>query len=697
MSDQQQGIAPVETLPPPMWQHGLAQRGILEAALECGIKPHLRGQQGGWQYPIIGHNGEPHEARQGVILYRWKASDSNFTPKYEFIPKEPDDGKPWTKARFYFAPGFAEAVKAADGHAIWASGEPDVWTWMSFGKRNVFCWFGENNVPDNLIAMMKYFGVTHLSMYPDLDDTGHKAAEKVKGILLKNSMAFTWYELDKAKLDDGGDINKLWQYCEFDRELFDVELTCCRVVTYAKLEDYGEDNSEPKDPEPARNIRDNHAGWSTSEYEDFLGRCFDWIVQDCGVSKADFQGKRSKRFACKLVSHTHDDIRPAAYLFYDGSPMSGAYCCPKCDTPSLSIMEYMKLRGKDPVEFYPVRESKPKPPHTGAPTIGDKTSWLVGWQEAGTRYEDVLNGNLPANSFPPLPIPFKAMRKFGGLARNLDAGLVMGIISGSGWGKTVLVETIIDYWRSLGKFGIIWGPEWSPEKYFARAVHRKGGPSPSEVTDHKAWYADKMRGVAEEKRSGTRLTDQQLIRAREVAAQVKLWPELETIDRAGVTVANLFGKFDHGGAWHNGAFDEAFIGMEADGKRPSYAVLDYANLVMGQNGDDQFKTVAAAVDGFKQFCTRHQVSGLEVFQIDKETSKSVLAGRTQIDLESMLGARSFSLNLCVALARELDEATGDYTNIGKLRVTKNSEGHCGAFELFFSRNAGVWTDISEEQ
>ena len=90
------------------------------------------------------------------------------------------------------------------------------------------------------------------------------------------------------------------------------------------------------------------------------------------------------------------------------------------------------------------------------------------------------------------------------------------------------------------------------------------------------------------------------------------------------------------------------------------------------------------------------MSGLEVFQIDKETSKSVLAGRTQIDLESMLGARSFSLNLCVALARELDEATGDYTNIGKLRVTKNSEGHCGAFELFFSRNAGVWTDISEE-
>ena len=672
-------ITPDETLPLPRWQALLEQRGILGAALECKIEPRLLHGTPGWVYPIINQYGNPAEVRAGLTLYRWKACDSNANPKYMFLPEDPQDGGPWHKPRIYFAPGFAEAVKKAGGVVIWASGEPDVWAWMSAGFRNVFCWFGEMNVPDNLVAMLQHFEIKTVLMYPDLDDTGQRAATKVKDLLIANRIGFSWYELDRDKLGDGGDINKLWIYSEFDREIFDIEVSACRVVLKGTPD---EPAAPPPDPEPAKNIRDNHVGWSTTEYEDFLAKCWDWIMADCGVSKADFGvNKRSKRIACRIVSHTHDDHRPAAYLYWDGSPTSGAYCCPKCDEPSLNITQYMKLRGKDPVEFYPVRDSKPKPPHNGTAKSDDKTGWLVGWAEAGSRYEAVLDGNLPINTYPPLPIPFREMKKMGGLARNLDAGLVMGIISGSGWGKTVLVETIIDYWRSLGKYGIIWGPEWSPEKYFARAVHRKGGPSPSDVTDHKAWYADKLRGVEEHKRAGHRLTDDQLVKAREVAALVKQWPELETIDRAGVTVANLFGKFDHAGVWHNGAYDEAFIGMEAAGKRPSYAVCDYANLVMGQNGDDQFKTVAAAVDGFKQFCTRHQVSGLEVFQIDKETSKSVLAGRTQIDLESMLGARSFSLNLCVALAREIDEVTGDYTDIGKLRVTKNSEGHCGAFEL----------------
>lgn len=706
----------------PRWQALLDQRGILAPALECGVKIKTLYGHVGWQYPMFKSNGQPAHARQGVQIYRWKDFDSTADVKYQWDPKDPEDGKPWSKPPFYFPPGFVDAVKAADGRAVWASGEPDVWAWMASGHRNVFCWFGENSVPDSLVTMLNTLGITFLSMYPDLDKTGCIAAAKVHKILREANIEHRISLLDQTTLGEGGDINKLWVYSEFNPEVFDIHLDVTTDVQQAfynesaynsakhndgnmqsiwagagksvetfweivmSLENHPKDAQEAvSEPAPATNTHDKANGWSDDEYNGFLSRAWAWMVNDCGVH--EFSKSSSKRFACTIASHSEDDKRPAAYLYKSSEPESGCYCCPKCGV-SLNIKDYLAARGKDPKDFYPVRPNGTKqPPHDGTAPAEDKRSWLVGWLKASDEYDNILEGNVPARGQAPLPIPFKAMARMGGLAKLIEPGTVFGFVSGSGWGKTVFVETLIDFWRQLGFNGSIWGPEWPPTKYVTRAVQRQGGPSVSRLSEHKSFYADARRGVPLEQRRDSPLSATEIELGRRLKEMILGWPgDLVIIDHASVNPQSLCGE--------RGGFQESANGFREYGRKLHFAVFDYANLVFPEDGN-KGETLDESLYRFKAFCSMNDVVGVTNFQIDKATSQRVLQGKTDVSLESMLGARSFTMNLCVGMWRDLVEETGEYSATGHFRVTKNSEGKNGLFDLLFVEERALWADIAE--
>src|SRR6266478_4741853 len=111
----------------PHWQQILSNRGILGAAQSVEWCP----EGAGWAYPVWDVDGTPLSD-----VGRLKAFDSSARPKYRWL----GEGE---RPHYWLLPGTREAITAAYGCVILASGEPDVLTYRSAGAKNVLCWFGE--------------------------------------------------------------------------------------------------------------------------------------------------------------------------------------------------------------------------------------------------------------------------------------------------------------------------------------------------------------------------------------------------------------------------------------------------------------------------------------------------------------------------------------------------------------------------
>jgi len=267
----------------------LGQRGIKQAAVDFGNwKNETVNGAPGWSYPVFDRNG-------GVVARRWKAAGSDHDPKY--LWRGSKNGQ-----NYYILPLTIEAIKASDGVAYIASGEPDVLAYRAAGIANVLCWFGEGQTPKTLADDLISFGVTRAVHYPDMDDTGRRAAASIAA-LLQGKIEYQAYLLP-ASLGEKGDINKLWIDARFDRDDFRRQLNQCQPLPIGTKKVVT--TPPPRDKElPA----------------DFL-RAIEAALHAGGYGADGW----SKAMPCIFKQHEHDDNRPAAAWHRE----KNIYKCMKC-------------------------------------------------------------------------------------------------------------------------------------------------------------------------------------------------------------------------------------------------------------------------------------------------------------------------------------------------------------------------------
>lgn len=692
-------------LPLPGWQKLLQDRGILGAALECGVKPTIMGLQPGWFYPVILPGGTHGEPRPGSKIFRWKATDSQANPKYLWMPEDPKDGQPWVLPEMYYAPGFIKAMQE-EGVAIWASGEPDVWAWMSAGSRNVFCWFGEQRIPEDLPEKLRTIGVGTVYMYPDLDKTGMIAAAKVHRVLREAEMPHVINLLPFEHLGEGGDINKLWMLAEVDPDIFYTYVEACTIIPqkntnvahireahrigsglketweavqgnipyFWDLVIAGEETT-PKDTQDTPQTREismpgvppaistpiSKNGGTEGPSNSILEKAWEWVVQDCGNPSWD-KGERSKRFACRISTHAEDDKHPAAYLFDNGTMESRCYVCPKCEgggsPTSLSIVEYLEKRGKSLKDFAPRRTAPPVQTEEKPVACTPK----------------VFGGSkLKARSF--LPMPYKTISALGGFCEMMERTKMTAVIGPSGGQKTTFLECMMMYWLINGYSGAIYGPEWSGDDMMRRMIQRLGGPSYIATGKDLAYAADVL-SLPESEREAARikafseskypLSAEQAQLRDTLEKEIQEWPgRLYVLDPAPAFMG------DGGVA---AQFEGAQADMVSQGKRLDFIVGDYLQL-MGNTYDE----ISQSLAWLKNFVMVQDVHGIVSSQMVKSDSRENRKGNN-VGSESMAYANDAAFNSAYVLYRPTDE-NGDPTNKLKVRVTKNSVGRswCNVF------------------
>ncbi len=195
----------------------LHQRAITDLAIDRG---KIRANEHGWLYPIA----------PDLDVLRWKAYDSSSSPKYRWEPAKPDN------ARFYNPRGdLAAHIAAAGGVLILATGEADVWACWSAGIFNVTCTLhGEGTVPPWLIPELHTLAVQTVLYFPDCDQTGLRAAAKLRTALHDSGIALAVYALPFAP-DSKGDLNTL--LIEVGSDGFRAALDSCEPLTLPDPED----------------------------------------------------------------------------------------------------------------------------------------------------------------------------------------------------------------------------------------------------------------------------------------------------------------------------------------------------------------------------------------------------------------------------------------------------------------------------
>lgn len=161
----------------------------------------IQSDRNGWQYPVPGFTHP----------IRWKAFNSNAEPKYlwNWIGPDGEKHRP-PEARYYHAPGLFEAIKAADGVLWIASGEPDIWALHSAGVHNALSWFGENAIPPTLATDLLALGVITVHYWPDRDEAGRTALQKLSAALSGTGIMLIAHQLP-GEIGSKCDIGHIWQ------------------------------------------------------------------------------------------------------------------------------------------------------------------------------------------------------------------------------------------------------------------------------------------------------------------------------------------------------------------------------------------------------------------------------------------------------------------------------------------------------
>lgn len=660
----------MQTNPQPnaIWQQRLQERGILQAALDCGWTGFAWYGTPGWVFPLYQATGQkwamPDSAgiAKGRIAQRWKALDSNHEPKYLWgypdQSKEKGDVRQPPGCAYYWLAGgdVAQAVKAAGGELVIACGEPDALTFASAGKRNVVSFFGEGQIPDNVVDVFHKLGVLSIAYYPDNDNTGWDDALKIIERFADTEIVVNVYALpDDYAWVDINDVNDLWIACAFDVTAFMDALKACQNINAAL-------------------VRVNPVGVEQDSTDEAWQKYHENIERALNAIWKSGRGW-SKYMPCIFGNHDHDDRSPKA-TYHKEKHM---YRCFKCGQTWNGDQVGERL-GIEKPKPRPKQETLPAPsPVNGKQETSAPAIPIFSSDDAYQRYRERLSGKALKEH---VIFPFKAMHPLGGFAKIVPAGKLIGVLGLSGGGKTSFIETLSDAWRQMGLNVLWWSPEWTWEEMADRAVQRWGGLSMMEMMLYETWLSEKAAGVPEEDRIGINQDQAAIDRTLDALDALEAWEgRAYYLDKMGLSLSELLF-----------AAQVKIDALAKDGRKPKIACFDYIQLaqIAGARGDSE--RIPRAVAEVKAFCVDNRLVGVIGTQPRKSDSEGAKQEGELLTAEAGQFFRDDPTNLFLTLNPELDQQ-GNMTGNGIINVVKNSGGKKGKIHVKTDPTHLKWVDV----
>lgn len=269
-------------------QNLLQQWGIEEAATQMG----WQNTSNGFRYPLYNLDGTVQKYKSNPIE-RVK-NIANEAKKYHWVGKKPPGCLP-----FYFVRDIHDAIQSAKGLVYIVEGEKDVLSMIAAGLSNTLTWVnGALSIPKDTPEVLQVLGVNRVIHIPDLDDTGYQSAKKLARMLRHSGVDYQALELPES-LGEKGDINDLWQLCQFDSQKFQNTLKELKSLPV----------SQPQTPDWQQPVRRKTAhSTTTSTIEDAIKQIEDQL---------QVQSYKDNGFSKPVLCPFHDDHSPSAEWHQD--------------------------------------------------------------------------------------------------------------------------------------------------------------------------------------------------------------------------------------------------------------------------------------------------------------------------------------------------------------------------------------------
>lgn len=598
---------------------------------------------------------------------------------------------------YYSAGGLIDAIKANDGVVYLVNGEAATWAFHSYhlglskaAKIAAPCvsWFGENSVPATLADDLKSWGVTRSYLIVDCDEAGYKAALKIMRLFGETGFPCLALKLP-FEYGSGADFNDLWIKCEFDANKTAAALLETDVLTLPLLEGMV---GKPTPDTTTEMFRPSATVGNHSGDVDFKALQQQWVAEIIASlgAPAKREGKID-RWNCPV----HDDADPSFRIEYKAGELPRPRC--SCDIHSHKDAwgEIARAKGQPTwEEFYKERLPKPTPKASQpnpAPTT--KRQFRKG-SDVLNSLDSIVAGNTAAIGNPVM-FPFKSMHFLGGLCRYIPAGMLVGIVGGSGEGKTSLVETFVDFWNKGGIDVVFYSPEWTSELIMQRRIQRYSGFSGNPhvtVDDFTAltlYYKERDLDIPENQRDGSLFSEGQKQAYDSTKKQLLTWKGETLIACDDDPTQPLF--------------LETFLEMTADTladvrrqkRRADVVAVDYLQLAEVLEDKKNEVMVNQVIRKIKQHATVHKYVGFDASQITKASSKSQKNGGGMVTGDDAMAVRSDKFNLMLTINRVFKEVDGEKepTDLAHLFVDKNSLGRAKQKLLYRTDYAHLrWLD-----
>lgn len=648
----------------------LSARGVFEPTVQrYQLKQGVHANRPAITYPSKG---------QDCTGYRVKYLDGN-KPKYMWF----DAGNSCT---YYSAGGLTQAIKDSGGVVWLLNGEAATWAYHSYmvasgqdakNAAPVVSWFGEGSVPRTLATDLRSWGATRTFLIPDCDEAGYKAALKVIDALEVGDMPCMALGLP-FEFGTGYDFNDLWIECDFDAATMTKALDKTAVLTTDKI--------RAKLPEntfviagidtPFRE-NGNGNGHHTSDI-DFKVWQREWITNIVARlgTPAKVEG-HTLRWHCPMPNH--EDKHPSFTVDNKVNPPRPRCTCNIHDNANawdeiaraLSYMTWEEYR-QSRLQREPRQATPAKLP---TPPAAPDTARLDRVTHEGDKSLDnvlsIIRGDTKSIGNP-VVFPLRCLHFAGGFCETIPSGKMVGIVGGSGTGKTALGDTIVDFYNKLGIDTLLSSDEWTPTEVMARRIQRYTGYSGNpHVTltmwnNHILWLKEGELGIPENQRNGCLLTEWQIKAVEDAANKIKTWH------------GKVFHIYEQD-ATQPVLYFEDFLGLVAENlerrrklnRRADVVVIDYLSLLQLRDvpRGNEIEFISSML---KNHCMRHRYNPFVLSQVTKNASKNAKVNGQALTSDDAQFMRSDKYNLMLAINNEIVE--NQLTGFSYLNVEKNNLG-----------------------
>lgn len=367
------------------------------------------------------------------------------------------------------------------------------------------------------------------------------------------------------------------------------------------------------------------------------------------------------------LAHKHGDETWS----FGYNPRTGAGHCFTCNTSGgwnlKDILPLIGINAADYGGFYeanaPVYDMRiagtPIPPAARVMDTPQAIPVVTRSSRLTTYLDRILDFDTPVTNTP-VPFPLTALHQFGGMARVVKPGKLIGIVGVSGGGKTSLLETCVDGLLKNHVPALVWSPEWTADEFVERAVQRNGGISSADLYYHEIFKDETQRGI--KNGLGIELNTTQIEMVKNAIKILRGYDEeVGYLDMPFLTLGYLQATID--------------ATLKALDFKPRVLIIDYIQLFHAME-TNQDLTMYNLLLRIKAICQLYGLVGIIASQVTKTSSKDNLNGKL-LDAYDARFVNDDAFNLFVTINPDYDKITGERQYSAVLNIAKNSMGKKG--------------------